>query len=248
MPQLASVAAILVLAACSSASGDPAETSTRAAATGPTGPIVVELFTSQGCSSCPPADRLLTRLAASGTVGEREVVPLAFHVDYWNDLGWADPFSRAAWSDRQRAYATAMETGRVYTPQLVIAGRDHVVGSDRAAVTSAIASARVPAQVDASITWTAKRATVTATAPDGADAWVAIYEDAITTKVARGENAGEELHNDHVVRVFERVARAGKTGTIEVTLDPAWRQVGAVVLAQGKDMGIMGSRALGARP
>jgi hypothetical protein len=250
MPHLASIAAVLVLAACTSASGDPVASRGKGKprAEVASGPIVVELFTSQGCSSCPPADRLLSKLVTAGTVGDREVVPLAFHVDYWNDLGWADPFSSLAWSERQRAYANAMDTGRVYTPQLVIAGRDHVVGSNAVGVSTAIATATAPAKMDASIEWTATGATVTATAPAGADAWVAIYEDAITTAVARGENAGEQLHNDHVVRVFEKVASSGKTQTIEIELDRAWHQLGAVAIAQGKSMAIVGSRALAARP
>jgi hypothetical protein len=249
MAHLASVAAVVVLAACTAASGEPGAAAKPAKpVNAPAGPIIVELFTSQGCSSCPPADRLITKLAGAGTVGDREVVPLAFHVDYWNDLGWEDPFSRAAWSDRQRAYAAAMDTRRVYTPQLVIAGRAHVVGSNRAGVDAGIAAASAPARIDASIVWRETTATITATAPDGANAWVAIYEDAITTPVARGENAGEQLRNDHVVRVLAKVAAGGKTGTVAIELDPGWRQLGAVVLAHGEDMAIVGSRALDARP
>src|ERR1700681_1033381 len=93
------------------------------------GPVVVELFTSQGCSSCPPADRLLSRLQGdSRTAGT--VIPLAFHVDYWNRLGWSDPFSSAAWSERQMTYAKALHSNRIYTPQLVVGGRAECVGSE----------------------------------------------------------------------------------------------------------------------
>src|SRR5262245_2326035 len=119
--------AILALAmACDPAAGDP-----RSRRIDPGAPVVVELFTSQGCSSCPPADRLLGELVRDGAIADRPVIALSFHVDYWNRLGWTDPFSRPAWSARQQAYADAMRDGRVYTPQLVIAGRSHVVGSRR---------------------------------------------------------------------------------------------------------------------
>jgi hypothetical protein len=93
------------------------------------GPVVVELFTSQGCSSCPPADRLLSRLQRDPQVGG-VVIPLAFHVDYWNHLGWSDPFSSPLWSRRQESYAHAFRTNRIYTPQLVIGGRTQCVGSE----------------------------------------------------------------------------------------------------------------------
>jgi len=249
-PAPAALAVWLGLVGCTAAAGDPpartaaGDPTAGAAPTAAAGPIVVELFTSQGCSSCPPADRVLSKLVTEGAIGDREVVPLAFHVDYWNDLGWADPFSREEWTDRQRRYAGTLGEGRVYTPQLVVGGRDHVVGSNAAGVIAKIEAASVPVRLDATVDWTARTATVTASAPARADAWVAIYEDAITTSVVRGENAGETLRNDHVVRRLEKVAAAGTSGTISVALDPAWKQLGAVVLAQGADQAIVGTRAL----
>jgi hypothetical protein len=250
--------AVLAFAACAPSPGPepaagtgPAAAAPMTATTTPTaaddaGPILLELFTSQGCSSCPPADRVLSRIAADGAVGDRAVVALAFHVDYWNDLGWADPMSRAAWTDRQRAYAGAFGDGRVYTPQLVVGGRGHVVGSNVTAIAAQVAAAPAPAALDATITWSAGGATVTAAPPPGARAWVAFYEDALTTTVARGENAGEQLRNDHVVRVLVPVA--GATGEVAVPLDPAWRQVGAVAFAQDADLHVVATRALGPRP
>jgi hypothetical protein len=89
-------------------------------------PIIIELFTSQGCSSCPPADRLLKRLA-----GDPRVIPLSFHVDYWNYIGWTDPFSSKRWSERQQGYARAFRSNRIYTPQLVVSGRTGASGSRR---------------------------------------------------------------------------------------------------------------------
>ena len=93
-------------------------------------PILVELFTSEGCSSCPPADTLLTRLAAEKIVGGAQVVALAFHVDYWDRLGWKDRFSSAAFTERQHRYAAAWQTDRIYTPQAVVDGRVEFVGTD----------------------------------------------------------------------------------------------------------------------
>ena len=244
------LAALALLAACSSAAGEQparAGAAVTARTDAATGPIVVELFTSQGCSSCPPADRVLSRLVHDGKVGERAVVPLAFHVDYWNDLGWADPFSRAAWSDRQRSYGAAFGDGRIYTPQLVVGGRAHVLGSDAAAIRARVAATPAPALLDATITWSARTATVSATAPAGADVYVAIYEDDVTTAVSRGENAGASLRNDHIVRRLERVAAAGHDGKVEVALDPSWQHLGAVAIAQGRDRVITASRALARR-
>src|SRR5271170_4477662 len=105
-------------------------------------PVVLELFTSEGCSSCPPADGLISEIGASS----KSVIPLAYHVDYWNHLGWADPFSSPQWSERQSSYARAMNLDGDYTPQMVIGGGLQCVGSDRRSVSYAIAAARsVPA-------------------------------------------------------------------------------------------------------
>ena len=191
---------------------------------------------------------MLSALVHGREVGERAVVPLAFHVDYWNDLGWADPFSRPAWSERQRAYAAGAGGDRVYTPQVIVGGRTDVLGSNAKAVRAAIAAVPAPTRLEAAITWTATGATVTATAPAGADVWVAIYEDDVTTRVLRGENAGATMRNDHVVRRFERVAAAGHDGRLHVALDPAWRRLGAVALGQAPDRAVVASRAFAPRP
>ena len=104
--------------------------------------VLVELFTSQGCSSCPPADRLLGELPAA--VDGVQVLPLAFHVDYWDDLGWRDPFSSADWTARQNGYARSLGAGRIYTPQLVVQGSADVVGSDRGGAVELIRRAAHP--------------------------------------------------------------------------------------------------------
>jgi hypothetical protein len=96
--------------------------------------IVLELFTSQGCSSCPPADRILNEVKGDN------VIALSYHVDYWNYIGWDDPFSKVSYSDKQRRYATKFNSSSIYTPQLVINGKEHIVGSKRALVNDKIAT------------------------------------------------------------------------------------------------------------
>jgi hypothetical protein len=254
MAHLASIAAAVILAACTSASGDPGASKARPAkaATGPSGPIIVELFTSQGCSSCPPADRLITKLVGAGTVGEREVVPLAFHVDYWNDLGWADPYSLPAWTERQHQYSRAIGDDRVYPPELVVGGASGVIGSNLAAVTQAIQRAPRPALLAATAAWSKDTVTITATAPDDADVWVAVWEDGTSTKVTRGENSGETLGGDRVVRRLVRVAAAGQQSSAVIKINerseiaggginPTWHAGGAVAFAQRADRRIIAS-------
>lgn len=174
-------------------------------------PVVVELFTSQGCSSCPPADALLGRLA------EREsVIALSLHVDYWNRLGWTDPFARARFSDRQRDYAEKLEDGNpyttgVYTPQIVIDGRYAVVGHVADRVRSAIERAgTTPARLHPRIVGESPKyvhlpATRRALPAQPATVWLIAYDDRHTTIVENGENAGRELINHHVVRSMRRI-------------------------------------------
>src|SRR5688572_7171166 len=109
----------------------------RKAAGGRSRTVVLELFTSQGCSSCPPADALLSRLRRED-FGGSTVIPLAYHVDYWNHLGWSDPFSSPRWSQRQNLYARALKSSQVYTPQLIINGAIQLVGSADGAIRAEI--------------------------------------------------------------------------------------------------------------
>jgi hypothetical protein len=243
----------LAATGCSRAEGDPevpppqrpsTSGASASSAAGPSGPLVLELFTSQGCSSCPPADRLLAKLASSGTYADRQLAPLSFHVDYWNDLGWADPYSLPAWTARQNQYASALHDSRVYTPELVVGGASAMVGSDAGAVTHAIEAAARPALLTASGKWAADAVTVTASAPATADVWVAVWEDSTSTKVLRGENSGETLASTHVVRRLEHIAAAGQTATVTLKLDPSWHGTGAIAFAQGADRKISASALL----
>jgi hypothetical protein len=229
----------LFLAACA--------TATSAEPRSDEGPVVIELFTSQGCSSCPPADAYINQLAKAGQLGGRALAPLTFHVDYWNDLGWADPFSTPAWTDRQQAYARSLGDAQVYTPELVVAGGAGMVGSQVSKVERAIAAAPKQTRVVASAAWQPKQVTVTATAPDGADVWVAIWQDGTRTKVLRGENQGETLPSERVVRELRRVAAPGKDGSVTIALDGSWIAGGAVAFAQRGDRKIVGATLLGRR-
>jgi hypothetical protein len=170
-------------------------------------PVLVELFTSEGCSSCPPADEALATMTSAARADGVEIVPLAFHVDYWNYLGWSDPFSSAKNSDRQRAYAQAL-SGRVYTPQAVVDGRVDMVGSDRAALDRAIADAAKSTKADVTLSVRADGRAVTldatssALAP-GAETLFAVTQARALVDVPRGENGGRKLPHTAIVRAFE---------------------------------------------
>jgi len=223
--------------ACARADGDPRPATAE-------GPLVIELFTSQGCSSCPPADQLLSRLATAGVLGDRALAPLSFHVDYWNELGWVDPYSSSAWTERQRHYARSIGDDRVYTPELVVGGASGVIGSNLAAVTQAVQRAAHPAVLAATAAWDKDAVTITATAPSDADVWVAVWEDGTSTRVTRGENSGETLGSDRVVRRLERIAAAGQKASAAVKLDPKWHAGGVVAFAQRADRRIVASALL----
>lgn len=162
-------------------------------------PLVVELFTSEGCSSCPPADALLTDMVH----GRRDVLPLAFHVTYWDYLGWRDPFSLSAATERQSAYATARRESGVFTPNLVVEGHRSVVGSDESAVNAAIAGARSGIRDLAAVRLrrSGSGAQVEVTAGTGRASVVLVgFDPEHVTSVARGENRGRTLRESNVVR------------------------------------------------
>lgn len=197
----------------------------------PGGVAVVELFTSQGCSSCPPADAVFAAVAA-----QPGVVALAWHVDYWDRLGWPDPYAAPAHTRRQALYAEALGDASLYTPQLVVDGATGFVGSDARKAREAIAAARArpaAARVSARVERDGRRWTIHPTltgAPPDAVVLAALTESGLTVDVKRGENAGRTLRHDHVVRAFA-TGGAGKplTLTAPADLDPARARV--VVLA-----------------
>jgi hypothetical protein len=156
---------------------------------------VVELFTSQGCSSCPPADALLTSLADSD-----DVVALAYHVDYWDYVGWKDTFAQEAYSDRQRAYAKSWGSSRIYTPQMVVNGAKAVVGSRRNEVQAAVGRATLPLVMDMTLHDDMLKIAVPAD-PDLSDAvvWLVTYVDRADVKIDSGDNAGKSMVYTQVV-------------------------------------------------
>ena len=184
----------------------------------PPGVAVVELFTSEGCSSCPSADRVLTKLVEEQAQSKSPVYCLTFHVDYWDDLGWPDRFADQRFTQRQRDYAEALNLRGLYTPQMIVNGRTEFVGSNSKATAEAIANAQqTPSQV--SITLSTKRLAggkvqvhyTLAGQPEKAVVLIALVETGIESEVPRGENAGETLKHSNVVRAWESVDPQSKT-------------------------------------
>ena len=167
--------------------------------------VVVELFTSQGCSSCPPADRFLGELAKRD-----DVIALSFHVDYWNYLGWKDPFSSKESTSRQRNYGSTFKLRYIYTPQMVVSGTHQSVGSGRGKILRAIEQARKEQRVPVTISHPDKdTALVTIAAgpkPDHpATIWLFAYDKEHVTSIRRGENEGVRLANANIVRAHRRI-------------------------------------------
>jgi len=229
------------------------------AARPPEHPVVVELFTSQGCSSCPPADRLLETLGAD-TAGR--VVPLAFHVDFWDSLGWKDPFSRHAWTERQTDYARAFRSQNVYTPQAIVDGRVEMVGSDAGKLRAAIAaaSARPAGRISLELQPSESRVLVRADVerPEALrsrklDLVLALYETGLVTAVGKGENGGRTLRNDYVVRELRRAGRLSsgdsrKEFRQEIAIEKGWERARLGVAAFLQDPSSLEICGAGARP
>ena len=181
---------------------------------------VVELFTSEGCSSCPPADVVLSELARSA---DRRIYPLAFHVDYWDSLGWPDRFASHENTSRQGAYERAFGLRGLYTPQMIVGGTEQFTGSDRDRADAAIGrvlahrgSLRLSVRVRA--TW-ADAVTVDYEAPGapaGSVLSVAVVERSVSTSVRAGENAGRTLRHANVVRAFVGATLSAPTGSVVV--------------------------------
>ena len=206
-------------------------------------PIVVELFTSQGCSSCPPAEAVLLELARD----RPDVLALGFHVDYWDRLGWKDPYSSPDATRRQRSYQGLIPSNGVYTPQMVVDGRQDVLGSDPRAAQIAIANALKAATDVAPLSLVRDgdgiRVTIGAGSGRGR-AWLVGYDRFRETPVRRGENAGRTLAQANLVRSFEPVgdwngavlalskaAPAGETAAV-ILQAPDGRIIGAAKLEQ----------------
>ena len=201
---------------------------------------VVELFTSQGCSSCPPADALLTSLAEQG-----DVVALAYHVDYWDYVGWKDTFGEADYSDRQRAYAQSWGSSRIYTPQMVVNGTMAVVGSRRGEVHGAIDEAKLPLPIDVAEEGDMLTITI-APDPSLSDAvvWLVTYIDRADVAIERGNNAGKTMAYTQVVtgRQVAGVWECRRGANIKLPIPEvlAHRSTGMAVIVQQERDGLPG--------
>lgn len=179
---------------------------------------VVELFTSEGCSSCPAADAAVVRLLSQK---KNNVFILSFHVDYWNRLGWTDPFSQAKFSDRQRQYAHAFSLQSIYTPQVVVNGAAEFVGSEESRLNKTVeAELSKEATADLHLQTEQKDNTINVmyeTAQTDVVLNVALVQPEATTEVKRGENGGRTLHHVNVVRAFASAKANGK-GIVALSL------------------------------
>jgi hypothetical protein len=216
-------------------------------------PVVVELFTSEGCSSCPPADALLKKLSEQQPVPGVQIVALEEHVDYWNHLGWADPFSSSDFSKRQSAYSQIFGRDGVYTPQMVVDGQTEFVGSQSGAAREAILKAAAQPKLDVALSLSANSTPdksvldVRVGNPQGisvhgpVDLWLAVTETNLQSNVKSGENSGELLKHAGVVRSLRKIKTLADPlayqGNIELTLDSQWHRenLTAVIFVAAKD-------------
>jgi hypothetical protein len=217
-------------------------------------PVVVELFTSEGCSSCPPADALLAHLDSQKSVGSAEIIALEEHVDYWDQQGWKDPFSSSGWTARQYGYSGALGNGNPFTPEMVVDGAAGFVGNRGAMALQEIAKAaeRRKAKVEISEVSSQEnksalfKITVASTSDilsrDTPEVILAITESGLHSSVKAGENAGEELHHSPVLRELKVIGDLGKntqeafTAQHAVRIDSKWNRenLRAIVFVQEK--------------
>jgi hypothetical protein len=219
---------------------------------------LIELFTSEGCSSCPPADRLLAVLAAEAAQRGQPVHVLSFHVDYWDDLGWADPFGRPAFANRQRAYAAALGDG-AYTPQMIVNGRLALAGADAAKARRAVRAALIrPAPVrigrlEARSSGGNVHVTCAAAGPPaGTLLRLALALPDTAVPVPRGENSGRTLRHHGVVLAFATVRlSAGGEGHAVLTAPAGVRAESLRLIAYAQDpesMAVLGAAETAVRP
>jgi hypothetical protein len=250
--RLATTLALANLVASCNAPASISEARADESGKGGTPVAVVELFTSEGCSSCPPADRLLAELAESP---DRRIYALSFHVDYWDELGWPDRFASRAFTLRQQEYARALGVRGMYTPQMVVNGTEEFTGSDRDRAETAVGHAlarRSLVRLDLHPRWTGPDVTTvgysTSEAPPGAALVVAVVERQAMTSVLRGENAGKTLRHENVVRSLVAVPVTAVTGSVVVQVAPSLARTGAELIGwvQRAPASVGGTPVLGA--
>jgi hypothetical protein len=196
--------------------------------------ILVELFTSEGCNSCPPADDLLRQINGTKPAPDQIIIGISEHVTYWNDLGWADPFSSSIYTDRQNAYVSTLGLDGGYTPQMVVNGTEQFTGSDKGALASAIrkeqsqpspVAVRILSSSFGGNSLIVKFSAVGGASTRGSDIVAVLTDDAAQSSVLRGENAGHVLSHVAVARSLSRVAKvqAEPEQTVHISLPPSIR-------------------------
>jgi hypothetical protein len=209
-------------------------------------PVLVELFTSEGCSSCPPADALLSRLGKTQPVRGAEIIALEEHVDYWDRLGWKDPFSSEAATARQNDYDLAFAGGEAYTPQMVVDGRAKFVGSSDSDALRAIRTASQAPKPLVQLSWEKDDVLTIHVEPltnsgerDGQQVYLAVAENMLHSNVKHGENAGRALEHNGVVRQLLPIGKidaapGGFSSSVSVHSIQEWNRANlrAVVFVQ----------------
>jgi hypothetical protein len=222
-------------------------------------PVLVELFTSEGCSSCPPADALLAKLDRIQPVPGAEIIVLGEHVDYWDELGWHDRFSSHQFTDRQNQYSSRLHFDSAYTPQMIVDGTDQFVGNDSAhalrAIQHAAQASKLPLTLSRPVVDGNRiSATVSTTAPPAqlhGDLYAALVDPTDTTDVRHGENGGHQLQHVGVVRVMQRIGSLKDLGaphefSLKAPADAVPANMRVVVFAQSGGQGAVLGAAMGA--
>ncbi|MHB8676696.1 MAG: DUF1223 domain-containing protein [Candidatus Acidiferrales bacterium] len=224
-------------------------------------PVVVELFTSEGCSDCPPAEALALKLEQQPIAGA-DVIVLEEHVDYWNRQGWIDPFSSMEWTERQQNYVSKLGNGNPYTPEMVVDGQSQFVGSNGREALAAIEKAARGVETNVTIgggkivakdseDFTVSVGKLAGNAGnDVAEVWLAVVEDGLHSSVTRGENAGHVLYHAAVLRSLHKIGvarangRASFTGNALVKFKSNWKRENLHVVAfvqEKKSRAILGA-------
>ncbi len=256
MPRSIAVLAVAALAALATAVFSSSHLLSRlvpAAAAEPAGSldqahpvaVVVELFTSEGCSSCPPADDVLTKLVGTQPVPGVRIIGLGEHVDYWDRLGWRDPFSSADFSARQSDYSRVVfHLGSIYTPQMVVDGREEFIGSDYSAALSAIGRAARAVKGTLRLSLAMEPDLIARVDTDGlpgpAVVFLAVTERGLATQVRRGENGGRRLKHSAVVRSLSKIGAVAPearpwSAARPVAVSPEWTAAHLAVVAFAQD-------------
>jgi len=227
-------------------------------------PVVVELFTSEGCSSCPPADSLLKSLSESQPIGGAEIIALEEHVDYWNSQGWKDPFSSANFTQHQQDYANLSLADTIYTPQMIIDGHAQIIGGRAQEVCDQIRAAASRPKLRLLLTATPAKKPHTFTlevAPDPAsplpaasslDVWIAVTEKGLQSNVTAGENSGETLQHAPVVRQLHKLPLVGPPLKFPLSfpleLEEHWNQANLTAVVFLADPRTLQIQAAGSSP